>query len=68
MRVWKHGRDITQILIGYVLSDLRFDWSLGNKIMSVCQENLFQSRRQQQQQQQQLLLTPYTWKKLMYMK
>ena len=42
MRVWKHGCDITQILIGYVLSDARFDWLLGN--MSVFKENLFQSR------------------------
>ena len=32
-----------EILIGYVLSDARFDWLVGN--MSVCHlENLFQSR------------------------
>ena len=31
MRVWKHGYDITQILIGYVLSDVRFDWLVGYK-------------------------------------
>ena len=42
MRVCKHGCDITRILIGYVLSDGRFDWLVGN--MSVCQESLFQSR------------------------
>ena len=42
MRVWKHGCDITRILIGYVLSDTRFDWLVGN--MSMYQENLFQSR------------------------
>ena len=41
MRVWKHGCDITPILIGYVLSDVRFDWLVGN--MSVYQESLFQS-------------------------
>ena len=42
IRVWKHGCDITQILIGYMPSDSRFDWLVGN--MSVCQENLFHSR------------------------
>ena len=42
MRVWKHGCGITGILIGYVLSDARFDCLVGN--MSVCVENLFQSR------------------------
>ena len=44
MRVCKHGCDITRILIGYVLSDARFHWLVGN--MSVYQENLdlFQSR------------------------
>ena len=42
MRLWKQGSDITRILIGYVLSDARFDWLVGN--MSVHQENLFQSR------------------------
>ena len=42
MRVCKRGCDITRILIGYVLSDAHFDWLVGN--MSVCQENLFQSR------------------------
>ena len=42
MRVWKHGCDITRILIGYMPSDVRFDWLVGN--MSVYQENLFQSR------------------------
>ena len=31
-----------EILIGYVLSDAPFNWLVGN--MSVCQENLFQSR------------------------
>ena len=36
------GCDITRILIGYVLSDARFDWLVGNMI--VYQENLFQSR------------------------
>ena len=41
MRAWKHGCDIIGILIGYVLSDVRFDWLVGN--MSVCQESLFQS-------------------------
>ena len=27
--VWKHVCDITRILIGYVLSDARFDWLVG---------------------------------------
>ena len=40
--VYKHGSDITRILIGYVLSDLRFDWLVGN--MGVFQENLLYSR------------------------
>ena len=39
MRVCKHGCGITGILIGYVLSDVLFDWLVGN--MSVYQENLF---------------------------
>ena len=39
MRVWQHGHDITQILIGYVLSHAHFDWLVGN--MNVYQENLF---------------------------
>ena len=38
----KRGCDISQNLIGYELSDARFDWLVGN--MSVCQENLFQSK------------------------
>ena len=42
MRVCKHSCDITQILIGYVLSDAPFDWMLGN--MGMYEENLFQSR------------------------
>ena len=42
MKVWKHSCDITRILIGYVLSDARFDWLVGN--MSMRQENLFQSK------------------------
>ena len=42
MRVCKHGCDITRIWIGYMQSDARFDWLVGN--MSVYQENLFQSR------------------------
>ena len=42
MRVCKHGCDITRIFIGYLLSDARFDFLVGN--MSVYQENLFQSR------------------------
>ena len=42
MTVWKHGCDITRILIGYVLSDARIDWLVGN--ISVYQENLFQSK------------------------
>ena len=49
MRAWKHGCDITQILIGYVLSDARFDWLVGN--MSVYQENLFQSKGKQSNKQ-----------------
>ena len=32
-----------EFLIGYVLSDARFDWLVGN--MSVYEENLFQSRK-----------------------
>ena len=36
MRVCEHGCDITRILIGYVLSDQRFDWLVGN--MSVYPE------------------------------
>ena len=40
MRVCNHGCDITRILIGYVLSDARFDWVVGN--MSVYQEIRFQ--------------------------
>ena len=43
MREWKHGCDIRRILIGYVLSDARFDWLVGN--MNVYQENVFQSKR-----------------------
>ena len=43
MRVWKHGCDITRSLIGYVLSEVRFDWLVGN--VNVYQENLFQLRR-----------------------
>ena len=39
--VYKHGSDIARILIGYVLSDLRFDLLLGN--MGVFQENLLYS-------------------------
>ena len=39
MSVWKQGCDITRILIGYVLSDARFDWLVGN--MSVYQEICF---------------------------
>ena len=42
MRESKRGFGITQILIGCVLSDARFDWLVGN--MSLYQENLFQSR------------------------
>ena len=42
MRVCKRGCDISRILIGYVLSDLHFDWLVGN--MSLCQENLFKSK------------------------
>ena len=38
----KHGCDISRILIGYVLSDARFDWLVGN--MSVCYENLLESK------------------------
>ena len=41
MRVSKHGSDITQTFIGYVLSDARFDWPVGN--MSVYQENSLDS-------------------------
>ena len=40
--VCKRGCDISRILIGYGLSDARFDWLVGN--MSVCQENLFKSK------------------------
>lgn len=42
MKVCKHGCDITRSLIGYVLSDTRFDWLVGN--MSAYQEHLFRSR------------------------
>ena len=42
MRVCKHDCDITQILIGFVLSDARSDWMVGT--MSAHQENLFRSR------------------------
>ena len=34
-----HSCDITRIVIGYVLSDVRVDWLVGN--MSVYQENMF---------------------------
>ena len=34
MRVCKHGCDITQILIGYVLSDAHFDWLVVNECVS----------------------------------
>ena len=44
----EHGCDITQILIGYVLSDARFDWLVRN--MSMYQENLFQTRSEKDQQ------------------
>ena len=37
MRVRKHGSDITHTFIGYVLSDARFDWPVGNT--SVYEEN-----------------------------
>ena len=37
MRVCKHSCDITQILIGYVLSDARFDWLVGNMGVYVMQ-------------------------------
>ena len=43
----EHGCEITRILIGYVLSDVRFDWLVRN--MSVYQENLFQSRKKEDQ-------------------
>ena len=46
MRVCKHGCDITQILIGYVLSEVHFYWLVGN--MSVYQESPFQSRSKKQ--------------------
>ena len=39
MTVWKHGCDITRILIGYVVSRGRFDWLVEN--MSVYQEICF---------------------------
>jgi len=42
MRVSKYGCDITWILIGYALSDVRFDWLVAN--MSEYQEYLFRSR------------------------
>ena len=42
MRVCKHSCNITLILIGFVLSDLHFDWLVGNMI--VYEENLFHSR------------------------
>jgi len=45
MIVCKHSCDITQILIGYELSDVGFDWLVGN--MSVYQENLLCSRSKQ---------------------
>ena len=47
MRVCKRGCDISRILIGYVLSDVHFDWLVGN--MSLCQENLFQSKSEKNQ-------------------
>ena len=34
-----HSCDITRIVIGYMLSDVRVDWLVGN--MSVYQENMF---------------------------
>ena len=37
MGVYKYGCDITRILIGYVLSDVRFDWLVGS--MSAYEEN-----------------------------
>lgn len=37
--VCRHSCDITQILMAYGLSDVHFDWLVGN--MSVYQENLF---------------------------
>ena len=42
VRVWKHGCDTRQILIGYMPSDALFDWLVEN--ISMYQENLFQSR------------------------
>ena len=42
MRVRKHGCDITRILFGYVSSDARFDWLVGN--ISAYQENSYRSR------------------------
>ena len=45
MIIRKHSCDITQILIGYELSDVGFDWLVGN--MSVYQENLLCSRSKQ---------------------
>ena len=46
MRVCKHGCIITLILIGFVLSDVHFDWLVGNMIMY--EENLFHSRSKKQ--------------------
>ena len=34
-------------MIGYVLSEVHFDWLVGN--MSMCQENLFQSKSEKNQ-------------------
>ena len=36
---------MTRIFIGYVLSDARFDWLVGN--ISTCPENLFRSRNKE---------------------
>ena len=42
MRICKYGCDFTRILIGFVLSDARFDWLVGN--MNVYLNNLSRPR------------------------
>ena len=45
MTVCEHGCDITRLLNGYVFSNARFDWLVGN--MNAYQENFDQEVKKQ---------------------
>ena len=40
MRLCKHGCDMSRVLIGYVLSDARLDWLVGNISIKLCKQRL----------------------------